>query len=235
MNESQQQLPMLQSPQGVMAWAAQLVTILTQYMSAQKNGPLPGTIQATAAVKIPDGWVACEGQVFSKADSPVLYRAIGDRYNTGDEGPDHFRLPDARDRVPRHSVAAYGGEQTRIITKQHLPSYDLGVTDNGHVHEFTPSDHTHGVTDPQHTHGFHGSVMSSGAPVNVGGGAQPALVGAAGGITVAHAATGVSINNAKADGAVERSTTGIVVHSEGGGETFDLVPAFFGVRWIIKT
>lgn len=235
MTERQQLFPYLQNPASVMTWAQQLISALNGFVNSLGAGVMPGTIQATAAVKLPDGWVACEGQLFSKADSPVLYRAIGDRYNVGDEPDTHFRLPDARDRVPRHSEAAYGGAQDRVITKEHLPSYDLGITDNGHVHAFTPSAHTHGVNDPQHTHGFHGSVMSSGAPVNVGGGAQPALVGAAGGITVAHAATGVSIVEAYADGTVERSTTDIVVHSEGGGQTFELVPAFFGIRWIIKT
>jgi microcystin-dependent protein len=237
MNGNQQSFPYLQSKElgAVFTWAQQLVTQLNQFVNNLNAGTMPGTVQATAASQIPAGWVACEGQLFSKADSPVLYRAIGDRYAKGDEPETHYRLPDARDRVIRHSEAAYGGEQTRVIGKNHLPAYDLPVTDPGHIHEFTPAAHMHNVTDPQHTHGMAGSPMSAGSQVNVGGGAEPAMVGAGGGTTVQYAGTGVTVDPALADGAVERSATGLVVHSDGGGETFDLVPAFLGLRWIIKT
>lgn len=237
MSEQAQQFqyPPGESASAIFAWARSLVQQLNLFANSIKSGPMPGTIQATAAVKLPDGWVACEGQLFSKADAPVLYRAIGDRYNTGEEGPDHFRLPDARDRVPRHSEAAYGGEQSHTLTKAHLPEYDLPITDPGHIHEFSPAAHTHGVTDPSHTHAASGVALVSGGQVNVGGGAQPAIVGSGGPVLMQHAATGVTINPALADGAVENHVSNLTVHSDGGGQEFSLVPAFFGVRWIIKT
>lgn len=72
-----------------------------------------GRIVLYPGSRVPDGWMACEGQVLEKAKYPKLFELLGALY--GGDGNETFALPDLRGRAPMH----YG-------TGPGLPAYNLG-------------------------------------------------------------------------------------------------------------
>ena len=60
--------------------------------------PLIGTILLWAVPWVPDGWMACEGQILPVQQYAPLFSLIGNYY--GGDGIQNFALPDLRGRVP---------------------------------------------------------------------------------------------------------------------------------------
>jgi hypothetical protein len=55
----------------------------------------PGTIVAYAGLKVPEGWLPCNGATYSGKEYPSLYDAIGEIWGDGgDGGGPIFRVPD---------------------------------------------------------------------------------------------------------------------------------------------
>lgn len=93
-----------------------------------------------------DGWLACDGSTFLRADYPDLYALLDSSFIVDS---DHFVTPDLRGRTiigagtgsgltPR-TVADLGGEENHLLTVAESASHSHGqadptVIDGGHVH-----------------------------------------------------------------------------------------------------
>lgn len=190
------------------------------------NSTPPGSVFAFAGVKIPDGFLPCDGRALSKLKFSALYDALGSTY--GSDGG-NFNIPNYTGKFVRGSDTAgqTGGADNVTLTLDTLPDVPVLITDPGHTHTFTPTPHTHVVDDPQHSHGGVPSTAASGA------GSAGGFNGNAG--TTAPASTGITLENALADGAVVSAPTGVTAELKGGGKPVGTVPSFISVVYIIKT
>ena len=60
-----------------------------------KNEATPiGTIASFGGLKVPAGWLTCDGRIVSRTDYPELFNAIGT--NWGGTADDGFKIPDLR-------------------------------------------------------------------------------------------------------------------------------------------
>ncbi|MGJ5204924.1 phage tail protein [Bradyrhizobium sp. HKCCYLR20261] len=71
------------------------------------SDPFLGEVRLFAFPRIPDGWLACDGQSLSISTYDALYAVIGTTY--GGDGVQTFNLPDLRGRVPIGQGQAPGG------------------------------------------------------------------------------------------------------------------------------
>ena len=95
-----------------------------------------GEIRLFAFPRIPDGWLACSGQILSIGDYDLLYSLIGPTY--GGDGRTTFALPDLRGRVPiafgqgpglpAYVLGQFGGEETHTLIGPELASHSHGMT-----------------------------------------------------------------------------------------------------------
>jgi microcystin-dependent protein len=71
------------------------------------SDPFLGEIRLFAFPRVPDGWLACDGQTLSISQFDALYTILGTTY--GGDGTQTFNLPDLRGRVPLGQGQAPGG------------------------------------------------------------------------------------------------------------------------------
>jgi hypothetical protein len=76
--------------------AGMLSSCVTQkQLAAVKQEATPvGTIASFGGLKVPAGWLSCDGRLISKMDYPELFNAIGT--NWGGTANDEFKIPDLR-------------------------------------------------------------------------------------------------------------------------------------------
>lgn len=191
--------------------------------------PNPGDLKPIAGTTVPGGWLLCDGTAYPTATYPALFAAIGTIWGVG--GPGTFRVPPrgvfffAADNT--HPVGTRGGAESVVLSVGNLPSYDLTVTDHGHVHGVDDPEHDHTIDDPEHDHP---------------GGSSPTSLGTAGsapgtstGANTGNAATGITINPAATGISIEIAETGIVVSSGGGDDAVDILPPYASINFLIKT
>jgi microcystin-dependent protein len=86
-----------------------------------------GEILAVAFNFTPQGWLACDGKLYSIAEHTALFQLLGTKY--GGDGVNNFAVPDLRGRVPisqgqapagtRYAVGQTGGdEQVTLLPSQ---------------------------------------------------------------------------------------------------------------------
>ncbi|MFN7937821.1 MAG: tail fiber protein [Bryobacteraceae bacterium] len=102
-----------------------------------------GEIRIYVGVRVPDGWLACDGAALSIAGNEALFNLIGTTY--GGDGVNTFNLPNLQSRVGIHMGQGSGLSQ-RI----------LGQTGGASDVTLAPGDL------PPHTHTLQGNT---GAPV----------------------------------------------------------------------
>ena len=95
--------------------------------------PFVGELSMRAAVDIPDGWLAADGQLLACADYPVLCSLLGNTYG-GDLDSGTFAVPDLRGRAPMGEGAGPGltnrnlgqepGAETVILDVTQMASHD---------------------------------------------------------------------------------------------------------------
>lgn len=171
----------------------------------------PGVIHPFAGALAPDGFLLCDGSVYSVSVYRRLYDTIGSVYNTGGEPAGQFRVPDLRGRVPvgRHSGQApfdtlgeTGGAATATLTEAELPTHDHAVTVDW---------------NGTHTHAEYGD---GGAVFVNGGGVTAALTGVA--QTGTTGAAGLHNHTASSANA-------------GDGDPFSVLQPYAVLNYIIKT
>jgi microcystin-dependent protein len=94
-----------------------------------------GEIRIFAGLRLPEGWVFCEGQMLSIHEFEALYSLIGTQY--GGDGVSTFALPDMRGRVPIHMGQGVGlttrvlgqnfGVNAVTLTEAQMPSHSHAV------------------------------------------------------------------------------------------------------------
>jgi len=94
-----------------------------------------GDIKAIAGIKVPTGWLFCDGSTYDQSAYPQLYAAIGQSWGgTGSS----FKVPDLRGKVlvcqgilattgTNYAQFAYGGEETHTILAAELPAHTHSV------------------------------------------------------------------------------------------------------------
>lgn len=122
---------------------------LRERVNEMSREPL-GIIAMWSGMKVPEGYLLCNGQALRKEEYPELYDAIGDSFNEAmssqgaiyrtAEG--YFRVPDLRGRfvVGQHDsdedymrAGAGGGLKRVALTEDELPGHSHGVKDYYHA------------------------------------------------------------------------------------------------------
>ena len=95
-----------------------------------------GEIRLFAFPRIPNEWVACNGQLLSIAQYQVLFALLGTTY--GGDGITTFGVPDLRGRLPISSgpsnqgntyvLGQSGGEEAHTLTTAEMPSHSHALT-----------------------------------------------------------------------------------------------------------
>ena len=95
----------------------------------------------------PEGFLFADGSAVSRTEYAKLFEVIGTLYGAGD-GSTTFNLPNKRRRMSVmmetedeafDTLGKKGGSVNHTLTKAELPSYNLTVTDPGHVHKYASS------------------------------------------------------------------------------------------------
>ena len=89
----------------------------------------------------PDGFMFADGSAISRTEYSTLFAILGTTYGARD-GSTTFNLPDKREAVTIMKGTTYAtlgasvGANSKAIAKANLPSYNLTVTDPGHIHSY---------------------------------------------------------------------------------------------------
>ncbi len=118
---------------------------LRDELAAVQPAPL-GIVQMWAGVRVPEGYVLCDGQALRATDYPDLYKALGTAFNTAMSANGtayttqggYFRVPDLRGRfvVGQHdsdndykTVGSGGGLKAVALTTEQMPSHSHSLKD----------------------------------------------------------------------------------------------------------
>jgi microcystin-dependent protein len=123
-----------------------------------------GEIIPWSSVKIPEGWVLCDGSLINIAGNEALYSLIGTRF--GGNGTSTFGLPDLRGRLPigqgagtgltpRYLAQNGGGEQASVSEAQ-IPSHSH--TFNATTSNATASSPSNGLFANPSPNGFYADM-----------------------------------------------------------------------------
>lgn len=102
-----------------------------------------GEIRLFAFNRIPNGWMACQGQSMQISQNTALFSLIGTAY--GGDGRTTFNLPDLRGVAPlcigpQYPLGAAGGEAFHALTANEIPM---------HTHQATGSTKGATVASPE--------------------------------------------------------------------------------------
>lgn len=131
-----------------------LMSDIAKLRSEFSNLAVPplGIIEMWAGVKVPEGYVLCDGRELKMQDYPELYGVIGDVFNNavdyqGDKKspqPGYFRIPDLRGRfvvgcnnldTDYREKGLTGGEKQHELKRTEIPPHQHWVKD--YVHKLT--------------------------------------------------------------------------------------------------
>lgn len=219
--------------------------LLQRNLSAAGGGVPAGSVLAYTGDTIPDGWLACYGQIVDRVQYAPLFTAIGTKYGVGN-GATTFGLPDLRSKfILGAGGAGYsplgnvGGSDT--ISVNQMPGHTHGVA---HTHKlFVPqsAEHKHDVAATTWARRYAVYPGSVEAP---GGAAAPTNASWGSGLAPAANANERYTNGTHPAGAHTHSSDGIlttsatpadnrlVTDSTGSGQQF--LPPYYALYYIIK-
>jgi microcystin-dependent protein len=106
------------------------------------DGVFIGQIVAVAFNKVPDGWVACNGQLLQISEHSPLFSLLGTTY--GGDGVNTFAVPNLLGRVPigqgqgrglpDYPIGQAGGAETVTLLTSQIPAHQhplIGSTTDG--------------------------------------------------------------------------------------------------------
>jgi microcystin-dependent protein len=179
---------------------------------------------------IPSDWLLCNGAAVSRVTYSTLFALLGTTFGAGD-GSITFNLPDYRSRFPYGAgtavVGALGGSSTTSLITANLPS---------HTHEFSGTtgtmnsnnSHSHSINDPGHAHGGVPLVLNDADRGDRGSAFSIDDIS-----STYIASTGISINSADINHTHEYS--GTTDNGTGTGASFNIIPPYLGINFIIKS
>ena len=109
----------------------------SSYAAAQGSGLPRGAIIMWSGATAPDGWALCEGQNGTPDLRGRFVLAAG-----------------AGNGLTRRTIAAVGGQESHVLTKDEMPVHDHGVGDPGHYHTWSGSRQQAGTDDHNNTYEF---------------------------------------------------------------------------------
>ncbi len=207
------------------------VTGLTAALAAASNALPSGCIVLWSGSlgSIPGGWTLCNGS----NGTPDLR----DRFVLGAGGS-------------TGSALAVGGNKNRTIASDlggaHTPTGTVGyhvltlAELAAHAHAVYDPGHAHSISDPGHAHSIPGSPISIAAGVGLQGGnsyavtARGATAASGTGIGIAAAATGIALYNAGSDNGHNHPLTMNAVGGHQHNVTFDVMPPYIILGYIMK-
>ena len=200
------------------------------YLATTSSVP-SGSIQMWSTATAPTGYILCNGVAISRTTYSTLYGVIGTTFGVGD-GSTTFNVPNYQGVMPigangTYTLASTGGAASTTLSTANLPS---------HTHNFSGTSgtmnsnnvHSHSINDPSHSHSY---TAFGGQPHGAPDGYSPAFNSF--GSTTGAATTGISINSADIN-----HTHGYSGTTDGGtgtGTSFNTIPPYLGINFIIKT
>lgn len=114
-----------------------------------------GEIRLFSFPRIPDSWLACNGQLIAISQYTTLYAVIGTTY--GGDGVNTFGVPDLRGRVPigagtgpslpTYMLGQPGGEDGHSLLNAELPSHSHALmSSTATANSATPANNVHLAT-----------------------------------------------------------------------------------------
>jgi microcystin-dependent protein len=180
------------------------------------------TVQMSAAVTTPAGYLPCDGGIYDSTVYPDLAAALGTTFSIPEDSPGTFRTPNMVGAFPlgasgSHELGSQGGSESKVVTEDNLPE---------HTH---PIDHDHGMTaeDGNHDHGYRYST-------EVGSHQGTFTTGRfKSGEVREEAGAGVLALNSEHEHVIPPFTG--ASGTTGGGVPLDIMPPYIALNFIIKT
>lgn len=126
---------------------------------------------------VPEGWLACDGQLLAISQHEALHQVIGSTY--GGDGVTTFALPDLRGRSAVHPgagipQASSGGSATHTLTTAELPAHTHEIrASSAAADDAEPGGASFAATDRPHYGPANQVVLAEGVLAPSSGGGQP--------------------------------------------------------------
>ena len=200
---------------------------------------LTGSITAYGGASVPAGYLECDGSAINSSNYLALHLAISNLYGgaayTGAGGLS-FNLPDFRGRsllgvgagsgLTSRTAGTKGGAQSATLTTNNMPSHNHTIYDPGHSHSGTTN-----YANANHNHGTHHENSGISISGSTGGGTRMAYAQVYG-INAYSQQNGYAHTHTFG---TSPAGTGTQVNYNGSGTSFEIMPPWAAVKYLIKT